>query len=261
MTQFGPSLDTKPPIAIRKLESIDDLEKCVQLQQSVWQFRDLDVIPRRMFAVARSVGGQIFGAWDAETLAGYALAIPGIHDGKPYLHSHMLAVLPEYRNRGIGIKLKFAQREDALARGIDRIEWTFDPLQSKNAHLNIEKLGAVARRYTPDFYGPSTSPLHGSLPTDRLHAEWWLRSPRVEAVMAERSLPTFEIKGTVSVTYERKYSGGTLQPSAIQHLELLLQVRREFLAAFAKGLTVLRFQSAPNQNARYLLGTLDVYGR
>ncbi len=132
-----------------------------------------------MFVVARAVGGQIFGAWDGEQLAGYALAIPGVRDGRPYLHSHMLAVSPEYRNRGIGMQLKLAQREDALARGIDLMEWTFDPLQMKNAYFNIEKLGAIVRRYTPDFYGPSTSPLHGSLPTDRLHAEWWLKSKRV----------------------------------------------------------------------------------
>lgn len=260
MTQSDSSLEAKSPIAIRKLESIDDLERCVQLQQSVWQFRDLDVIPRRMFAVARSVGGQVIGAWDGETLAGYALAIPGIRDGKTYLHSHMLAVLPEYRNRGIGIKLKFAQREDALARGIERIEWTFDPMQVKNAHLNIEKLGAIMRRYTPDFYGPSTSPLHGSLPTDRLHAEWWLRSPRVEAVMAGKLLPVCEVKDTVAVTYDQKHFDGTLQPSPVTDLESLLQVRQEFLAAFAKDLIVLRFRSLPNQGALYLLGALDADG-
>lgn len=256
MMQPSASFIANHSIAIGKIDTIDGLEKCVELQQSVWQFRDLDVIPRRMFVVARAVGGQIIGAWDDEKLVGYALAIPGLRDGKPYLHSHMLAVLPEYRNRGIGINLKFAQREDALTRGIDCMEWTFDPMQVKNAYLNIEKLGAVVRRYTPDFYGPSTSPLHGSLPTDRLHAEWWLRSSRVESIVAGQSLPEYSIKDTVTVTYQRKHSDGTLQPSAAPPLESLLQVREKFLAAFSKGLAVLRFQSLPDQDARYLLGSL-----
>ena len=174
-------------IEVRKIVSIPEMEACVQLQQSVWQFRDLDIVPRRMFAVANAVGGQVLGAWDGEKLIGYALAIPGLREGRPYFHSHMLAVAPEYRNRGMGKMLKIAQREDALARGIELIEWTFDPMEIKNAYFNIEKLGAIVRRYTPDFYGASTSPLHGNLPTDRLHAEWWLRTARVRALIAGKS--------------------------------------------------------------------------
>ena len=157
-------------IVIEKVDSFEGMDACVHLQQSVWQFGDIDVIPRRLFVVARAVGGQILGAWAGNNLVGFALAIPGIRNGQSYLHSHMLAVSPEYRNRGIGRLLKLAQRQDALTRGIDLIEWTFDPLQVKNAFFNIEKLGAIVRRYSPDFYGTSTSPIHGSLPTDRLHA-------------------------------------------------------------------------------------------
>src|SRR5487761_1143727 len=119
MTQ---SIDSS--IEIRKIDSFEEMDACVNLQQSVWQFPDLDLIPRRMFVVARAVGGQIFGAWDGPQLAGYALAIPGMRNGQSYLHSHMLAVSSQYRNRGIGAQLKFAQRENALARGIDLIEWT-----------------------------------------------------------------------------------------------------------------------------------------
>ena len=125
----------------------------------------------------------------------------------------MLAVLPEYRNRGIGKMLKIAQREDALARGIDLIEWTFDPMEVKNAYFNIERLGAIVRRYTPDFYGSSTSPLHGTLPTDRLHAEWWLKSDRVEAVMAGRGTAGCRsIQETVTVTYAAALASDTLHP-------------------------------------------------
>jgi predicted GNAT superfamily acetyltransferase len=109
------------------------------------------------------------------------LAFPALRKNQAYLHSHLLAVLPEYQNRGVGRRLKLAQRDEALARGIDLVEWTFDPLQLKNAYFNIAKLGAIVRRYVPDLYGRTTSPLHGGLPTDRLVAEWWLRSPHVQS--------------------------------------------------------------------------------
>jgi predicted GNAT superfamily acetyltransferase len=107
-------------------------------------------------------------------------------DGQVYLHSHMLGVLPEYRNAGVGRQLKLRQRDDALARGIDLIEWTFDPLDLKNAWFNIERLGAVVRRYLRNQYGVSSSALHGGLPTDRLVAEWWIRKPRERVEVVER---------------------------------------------------------------------------
>ncbi|MGC1784803.1 MAG: GNAT family N-acetyltransferase [Acidobacteriaceae bacterium] len=242
---------------IRKVESIEEMEACVSLQQLVWQFRDLDVIPRRMFAVAKAIGGQTFGAWDGDRLIGYALAIPGIREGRPYLHSHMLAVLPQYRNRGIGLRLKFAQREDALSRGINLIEWTFDPLQIKNAYLNIEKLGAIVRRYTPDFYGISTSPLHHSLPTDRLHAEWWLNSSRVRQRIAGGRLPEYDIKETITVT---NISGETVAGFQDLALESLLRVRRQFQDAFKNGLAAVRFRAASGEDAHYLLALWDKDG-
>lgn len=241
-------------IEVRKIVSIPDMEACVQLQQAVWQFRDLDIVPRRMFAVANAIGGQVLGAWAADALIGYALAIPGLRDGRPYFHSHMLAVAPEYRNRGVGKMLKLAQREDALARGIDLIEWTFDPLEVKNAFFNIEKLGAIVRRYTPDFYGASTSPLHGNLPTDRLHAEWRLRTARVRALIAGEDLPQYSINETITVTYSRASSGGTLHPLPTLALESLLNLRHEFTTAFSSGLTVLRFQNLSGESACYQLG-------
>lgn len=241
-------------IEIRKMISIPDMEACVSLQQSVWQFADLDVIPRRMFVVAGAIGGQVFGAWDGARLVGYVVAVPGVRDGFSYLHSHMLAVLPEYRNRGIGKMLKIAQREDALARGINLIEWTFDPMETKNAYFNIERLGAVVRRYTPDFYGPSTSPLHGPLPTDRLHAEWWLKSERVQALMAGQDMPDCSIQETITVTYGAAMASDTLHPLPAVALELLLEVRQQFLAAFSAGFTVLRFQRLSGDSTCYRLG-------
>src|SRR5271156_281915 len=166
-------------IRIEPLTTLEQFERCVVLQLEVWGYSDGDVIPRRGFMVARRIGGQVIGAFDGDVQIGFAMSLPGYRDGQPYLHSHMLAVLPQYRNEGIGRRLKLAQRDDAIARGFSLMEWTFDPLEIRNAHLNINRLGAIVRRYQPDFYGPSSSPLQGGLPTDRLYAEWWLRSRRV----------------------------------------------------------------------------------
>jgi len=123
------------------------------------------------------------------------MAIAGWRNRKPFLHSHMTAVSAAHRDRGIGRQLKLFQRADALARGISLIEWTFDPLVTKNAYFNFMRLGAIARRYIPNAYGITTSPLHGTLPTDRLVAEWHLRSPRVLRVLAgKRPTPAFAKK-------------------------------------------------------------------
>ena len=134
-------------VEVRLCRGLDELNACVALQKEVWNFSDYDLIPLRLFVVAEKIGGQVIGAFDAGELVGFALSIPGARDGKAYLHSHMLAVRESYRNAGIGRRLKLFQREDALAHGLELIEWTFDPLEIKNAWLNIERLGAIARRY------------------------------------------------------------------------------------------------------------------
>ncbi|MFZ1133728.1 MAG: GNAT family N-acetyltransferase, partial [Candidatus Korobacteraceae bacterium] len=146
----------------------------VDLEFQVWGFRERDVVPSQMYVVAAKTGGQVVGAFVGDMMVGFVLAYAGIRDSNPYLHSHMAAVLPEYRDLGVGRRLKLAQRDDALARGIPLIEWTFDPLQTRNAYFNICRLGAVAQRYLLDVYGATSSPLHAGLPTDRLVAEWHL---------------------------------------------------------------------------------------
>ena len=244
-------------IVIRKIDTFPEMDACVHLQQSVWQFPDLDVVPRRMFVVARAVGGQLFGAWDEETLAGFALAIPAVRNGQLYLHSQMVAVSPQYRNRGIGMQLKLAQRMDALSRGIEKIEWTFDPLRAENANFNIERLGAIVRRYTPDFYGSSKSPLHGSLPSDRLHAEWWLKSDRVASRIAGQPLPPYTINETVTVTEVQRQAACGIHAPVDSGLELLLRIRRQFLDAFSSGLVCLRFHRVRGGASGYLLGTAN----
>src|ERR1022692_2902070 len=171
-------------VTIRTCHTIEEYELMVDLEFEVWKFTDRDVVPAQMYVVASKIGGQALAAFVRGKMAGFILAYPGIRDGKPYLDSHMAAVLPEFSDLGIGRKLKPVQREDALARGISLVEWTFDPLQTKNAYFNICRLGAVARRYLTDVYGSTSSPLHAGLPTDRLVAEWRLESERVVDILA-----------------------------------------------------------------------------
>ena len=171
-------------IAVRPLTSESEFHGAVELQKQIWGFNDLELLPKRLFIVATKVGGQAFGAFDGNRMIGFCLAIPGLKPGGgSYLHSHMLGVLPEYRDAGVGRLLKLAQRDDAMARGIKLVEWTFDPLEIKNAYFNMERLGTIVRRYVRNQYGTTTSPLHGGLPTDRCVAEWWIDSPRVKAIV------------------------------------------------------------------------------
>lgn len=241
-------------LALRALHEVEEFEACVQLQKDVWGFDDADLVPVRMFVVAHKVGGQVFGAFDGSRLVGYALAIPGDRNGHLYLHSHMLAVAPEYRNAGVGRQLKLRQREDALQRGIDLMEWTFDPLEIKNAYFNIERLGAIARRYVPNQYGITSSALHGNLPTDRLVAEWWLRSRRVEAVLVGRAPAPAKTQTEARVPAEI-YSwkdAGDARAEAAQ-----TAIRDGLRAAFARGLAVLGFAREVGGAGTYRLGRWD----
>jgi len=172
-------------IQIRPLHTLAEFDECVRLQQLTWG-RDITV-PSAIFVVGEHTGGLTHGAFDGNQLIGFAMALAGFRANQRFLHSHMAAVLPEHQNRGIGRRLKLAQREDALKNDINLIEWTFDPLELKNAHFNFNRLGVIARRYIPNCYGITDSPLHAGLPTDRLVAEWWLDSPRVRALLAGNS--------------------------------------------------------------------------
>src|SRR6266446_4488386 len=199
---------------VRRCRETSEFAACVDLQKEVWQFSDIDIVPIRMFSVADKIGGQVFGCYEGNSLIGFALSIPGTRAGHPYLHSHMLAVRESYRNKGIGRRLKLAQREDAISRGFELIEWTFDPLEIKNAYLNNEKLGIITRRYSVNQYGITTSPLQGGLPTDRLVAEWWLKSKRVENLLRTGARHGFQVVQTIHVparVYEWKANAATRQ--------------------------------------------------
>jgi predicted GNAT superfamily acetyltransferase len=224
--------------AIRALAAHADLEAAVRLQHEVWGYAPGEAVPLQMFIIAAETGGQLFGAFEAvateHRMVGFCLAFAALKpDGRPYLYSHMLGVLTEYRDRHIGRALKLEQRREALARGIELVEWTFDPLETKNAYFNIERLGAIVRRYLPDHWGTTSSPLHGSVPTDRLVAEWWLREER-GANRGQR--PPIEARIAV--------------PSDIDEARRMqAAIRERFLDCFGRGLAVVGFESGT-----YLLG-------
>jgi len=179
-------------IAIREARGREDADACVALQREVWGLSDLEITPAIQLIATRHAGGlvQIAEAQDGEAI-GFCYAFPGLRGSTAHLHSDMLAVLPEYQKRGVGIGLKRAQRDSALARGLELITWTFDPLQAKNAHLNLRRLGASAVEFVPNLYGVTSSPLHHDLPTHRLLIHWELNAPRVVDRMEEdlRSSP------------------------------------------------------------------------
>lgn len=242
-------------IRIQPLTKFEQFDQCVELQDAVWGYEPSDRMTQKVFLLASRIGGQVIGAYDGDTLAGYAMSLPGARNGHAYLHSHHLGVLPQYRNQGLGRQLKLAQRDDALARGFDLMEWTFDPLEIKNAYLNIAKLGAIVRRYRPNFYGPSSSPLQGGLPTDRVYAEWWLRSRRVEQALAGQ-IPPFEPTGSVSVPaeiYEWKASASHRR----QALELQALNAGLLETAFTCGYSVLGFERNEQGEGNYVLGVWD----
>jgi predicted GNAT superfamily acetyltransferase len=250
-------------IRIAPVTALGDFERCVEVQLAVWGYSDGDLIPKRVFIVAERIGGQVIAAFDRDVMVGFAMSLPGYRGGKSYLHSHMLAVLPEYRNAGLGRRLKLAQRDDALARGFDLMEWTFDPLEIKNAHLNIVRLGAIARRYMPDFYGPSTSPLQGGLPTDRLVAEWWLRSKRVRRVLGELDDEEAESVGysaqimvQVQVPVEvRDWKQSPDQRKLAESLQTRNRLALE--SAFARGLAITGYERSQAGDGCFLLGPVS----
>jgi predicted GNAT superfamily acetyltransferase len=247
---------TADSIVLRRCHGIEEFRACVALQKEVWNFSDAELVPLRMFVVADKVGGQVMGAFDGEEIVGFALSVPGTRTGHIYLHSHMLAVKKEHRNGGLGRRLKLLQREEALSRGIELIEWTFDPLEIKNAYLNIEKLGAIARRYNINQYGITSSPLQGGLPSDRLIAEWWLKSKRVETMLATGKNPAVATESSIGVPAQI-YDWKAAPETRAKAQQVQERNREQFLRAFSRGLAVLGYERDAEGNGKYLLGRWD----
>jgi predicted GNAT superfamily acetyltransferase len=240
-------------IEIRQLFQHPEFEVVVRLQKTIWQFADVELLPVRFLVVVSRVGGHVFGAYDGADMIGFCFAIPGIKPGgRSYLHSHMLGVLPAYRNAGLGRKLKLRQREEALARGIELIEWTFDPLELKNAFLNIEKLGAIVRRYHENQYGVTASPLHGGLPTDRCYAEWWIDSPRVKSKLSGAGgLSSAVAENTTRIAYPSDIAQ-VRREDPLRAREIQKSNGEKFRRAFDQGLAVTAFERTETEGT-YIL--------
>jgi predicted GNAT superfamily acetyltransferase len=236
-------------IIVRKCESLEEFHRCVDLQREIWGEADLEVEPATMFVVAAHTGGHVLGAFDGDRMVGYTLAVVGLRGRAPYLHSHMTGVQSAYRNRGVGRMLKLFQRDEALGRGIRLIQWTFDPLELRNAHFNLNRLGAICREYQPNLYGVTTSPLHRGLATDRLLVEWHLDSARVVAAIENLVKDPVEAPATIQLPteLERWQSEGSSEVGVLQ-----ARVREEFTKWFAKGYAAIGFRTAPGNQA-YLL--------
>jgi predicted GNAT superfamily acetyltransferase len=236
-------------ITVRKCEKLEEFHRCVELQREIWGEADLEVEPATMFVVAAHSGGEVLGAFEGDHLVGYTLAVAGLRDREVYLHSHMTGVRREYRDKGVGRKLKLYQREEALARGIRLVQWTFDPLELRNAHFNLNRLGAICREYHPNLYGVTTSPLHRGMATDRLLVEWRLDSPRV--VAAIQGLVKDPTDAPASIELPDGLDDWLKEGSA-EVPKAQARLREEFTKWFAKGYAAIGLRRTPGKCA-YLL--------
>jgi chorismate synthase len=269
---------------IRDLTTLDDCRQVAALERTVWGYTDAeDVVPPPVLIVSIKRGGILLGAFDeAGAMTGFVYSIPAVKNGRLIQWSHMLGVVEDARNSGLGLQLKLAQRERALAVGVDLIEWTFDPLQALNAHLNFSKLGVVVEEYEENIYGASSSPLHSGSPTDRFVAEWRLTAPHVErriagggaALVRDASVGSAPLvnpsvaagdrraPGAADLTLEDRrllleipgrYSGMLTSDPPLA-LEWRLSTRRIFQHYFARGYRAVDFFLASDRSrGQYLL--------
>ena len=247
-----------PSYRVQLLEDIDQFRQCVEIQHLAWGFSEAETVPMRSLVVCAKIGGQVFGAVDDQGLVlGFLNAFPGYREGKVLLHSNMMGVRPECQNYGIGRQLKLAQREEALSRGINLVEWTFDPLEVRNARINLELLGAICRTYLVNVYGVTSSRLHGGLPTDRLVAEWHLNSTRVKSRLGSTPSQPALSNGMASLEI----------PLSIQHLKstepeaaarIQSGVRERMMDLFKRNFFASRLTIDPaNHKATYLFESFE----
>ena len=236
-------------IKVRKCEELDEFQCCVELQRQIWGEADLEVEPVTAFVVAAQTGGQVLGAFDDGRMIGYTLAVVGLRGGVAYLHSQMTGVLSDYRDRGVGRMLKLYQRDEALSRGIRLIQWTFDPLELRNAHFNLNRLGAICREYLPNLYGVTTSPLHRGLATDRLLVEWRLDSARAVAAVKNLVKDPVEAPAIIELPAEMER---WQQENAPEIRKVQARMREEFMKWFAKGYAAVGLRTGKGNPAYFL---------
>ena len=226
-------------IQIRECVTLDELSECVALQREVFGLPDIEISPVRHLIVSRSAGGFILGAFAGNELVGFVLSVPAFLRDTRAFYSHMTAVKRSFQGSGIGASLKWAQRDEALLRGVKFIKWTFEPWRARNAYFNLEKLGAVVGEYQPNFYGIDYTTTSGGgvpigLASDRLFAEWHLESEKVGVLAAGGSYTeTEKVSADIEVTPDWSALVAADPSAAIAEQERL---RKEFQAGFADGL-------------------------
>jgi predicted GNAT superfamily acetyltransferase len=252
-------------VLIRECTAIDELDNCVRLQREVFGLPDLEISPRRHLIVSRQAGGWTLGAFVARRLVGFVHHLAAVQGTDVFGYSHMMAVDPEYQNKGVGARLKWSQRARALQEGRSFIKWTWDPMQARNAYFNLNRLGVTVSSYAENFYGTDyvTSPaLTGAAPagidSDRLFAQWQLQSRRVTdlangaSASGETVLTQPHAVIDIPANWTKLCSENSGQARQVQ-----LRVRHEFQKAFASGLIVAGFERSVDQ-PRYLLYEKEV---
>ena len=198
-----------PPV-IKILESPEEMTAIEDLQRSVWPGSETDVVPAHMLITAIHNGGLVAGAFRDDRLIGFVFGFPGIEftpDGpRPKHCSHMMGIHPEYRDSGIGFALKRAQWQMVRHQGLDHITWTYDPLLSRNAYLNITKLGAVCAAYRRSEYGDMRDGLNAGLPSDRFFVDWWINTRRVERRLGKRPRRPLKLENFSKADLQPLYS-------------------------------------------------------
>ena len=255
---------TEVNVAIRECSSIDDFQQCIDLERAVWKDDDVGIMPIRLYMISKACNAPTIGAFEPSgRLVGFVHTMIALMDKNVVYHSHLAAVAEDLRHQDIGFRMKLAQRQHALTAGVPLIIWTFDPLQSRNAHLNINKLGAVIRRYEVNYYSEGLSTVFDSgVPSDRIFAEWWVSSPHVSSVL-DGNRPYVEPQAESVLVPEdiNKVRAGSVQ----EHRRWRMRVREGFQSALAGGLIVRGFERADG-TSRYLLGAdetqfhFDAYG-
>ena len=240
---------------IRPCQMIEEFASCVVLQRQIWGYKDNEIYPLRMFVNVSRIGGHVLGAFTPKgPMAGFVVSIPAWRKDQRFFHSLLLGVLPEHENQGLGRMLKVAQRKAALRAGVDYIEWTFDPLRAKNAYFNIVRLGAVVRRYCPDYYGPVQSKLQRRLPSDRLIAEWYLRSAKVKRALSGKNPRTVRKTAAAEVAIPLNLDLLAARRSA-RAREWQSYVRARLQDCFSQKLAITGFEKTDTE-AWYLLDRL-----
>lgn len=241
-------------VTVRECVSVEEFQQCIALEREVWKDEDVGIMPIRLYMISKACKAPTIGAFDdTGRLVGFVHTSLALKGKNVIYHSHLAAVVEDRRHKDIGRRMKLAQRQYAIEAGIPLIIWTFDPLQSRNAHLNINKLGAIIRRYEVNYYGEGLSSVFGrGVPSDRVFAEWWLLSPHVETALAGKRPEVSSGDDSVGIPGDVDAISAR---SADDHLKWRLRVREEFTARLRLGLVARGFErDQESGESRYLFG-------